>query len=57
MINYIKITVSFYQVVLGLAGGGGQQVGVGLEDGADGLGRDAFFLCLDAECGDQRGQL
>ena len=30
-------------IVLGLAGGGGQQVGDGLEDGADGLGRDAFF--------------
>ena len=30
-------------VVLGLAGGGGQQVGDGLEDGADGLRRDAFF--------------
>ena len=30
-------------VVLGLAGGGGQQVGDSLEDGADGLGRDAFF--------------
>ena len=30
-------------VVLGLAGGGGQQVGDGLEDGADSLGRDAFF--------------
>lgn len=30
-------------VVLGLAGGGGQQVGNGLEDGADSLGRDAFF--------------
>ena len=44
-------------VVLGLAGGGGQQVGDGLEDGADGLGRDAFFLGLYAECGDQRGQL
>ena len=29
---------------LGLAGGGGQQVGDGLEDGADGLGRDAFFV-------------
>ena len=44
-------------VVLGLAGGGGQQVGDGLEDGADGLGRDAFFLGLDAECGDQRCEL
>ena len=44
-------------VVLGLAGGGGQQVGDGLEDGADGLGRDAFFLGLDAECGDQGCQL
>ena len=44
-------------VVLGLAGGGGQQVGDGLKDGADGLGRDAFFLGLDAECGDQRGEL
>ena len=44
-------------VVLGLAGGGGQQVGDGLEDGADGFGRDAFFLGLDAECGDQRCQL
>ena len=44
-------------VVLGLAGGGGQQVGDGLEDGADGLRRDAFFLGLDAECGDQRCQL
>ena len=31
-------------VVLSLAGGGGQQVGDGLEDGADGLGRDAFFV-------------
>ena len=30
-------------VVLGLAGGGCQQVGDGLEDGVDGLGRDAFF--------------
>ncbi len=30
-------------VVLGLAGDGGQQVVDGLEDGADGLGRDAFF--------------
>ena len=36
-------------VVLGLAGGGGQQVGDGLKDGADGLRRDAFFLGLDAE--------
>ena len=44
-------------VVLGLAGGGGQQVGDGLEDGADGLRRDAFFLGLDAECGDQRCEL
>lgn len=44
-------------VVLGLAGGGGQQVGDGLEDGADGLRRDAFFLGLDAECGDQGCQL
>ena len=44
-------------VVLGLAGGGGQQVGDGLEDGADGLGRDAFFLGLDAERGDQRCEL
>ena len=40
-------------IVLGLACGGGQQVGDGLQDGADGLGRDAFFLGLDAECGDQ----
>ena len=44
-------------VVFGLAGGGGQQVGDGLEDGADGLGRDTFFLGLDAECGDQRCEL
>ena len=44
-------------VVLGLAGGGGQQVGDGLKDGADGLRRDAFFLGLDAERGDQRSQL
>ena len=44
-------------MVLGLAGGGGQQVGDGLEDGADGLRRDAFFLGLDAERGDQRSQL
>ena len=43
--------------VLGLAGGGGQQVGDGLEDGADGLGRDAFFLGLDAERGDQGCEL
>lgn len=44
-------------VVLGLADGSGQQVGDILEDLADGLGRDGFFLGLDAECGDQRGQL
>jgi hypothetical protein len=35
-------------VVLGLACCGGQQVGDGLEDGADGLGRDGFFLSLYA---------
>ena len=44
-------------VVLGLADGGGQQVGDILENLADGLGRDGFFLGLDAECGDQRSEL
>ena len=44
-------------VVLGLADGGGQQVGDILEDLADGLRRDGFFLGLDAECGDQGCEL
>ena len=44
-------------VVLGLADGGGQQVGDILEDLADGLRRDGFFLGLNAECGDQDCEL
>ena len=70
--NYIKRTVPIFfeetvllerflpeadDAVLGLAGGGGQQVGDGLEDGADGLGRDAFFLGLHSERRDKRGEL
>ena len=39
-------------VVLGLADGGAEQVGDILEDLADGLRRDGFFLGLDAERGD-----
>ena len=39
------------------AGHGGQQVGDVLEELADGLGRDGFFLGLDAERGDQGCEL
>ena len=59
MARYNKKTAAFRflpeadDVVLGLAGGGGQQVGDGLEDGADGLppfqsakGSGECFLCI-----------